>query len=374
MPDKRNIRIVSASAFVVLLVVFLVPYEIAGRVVAACALVAIATAASIIIKKRECVSINKNQILLIMSVMAFLYVVICYVTGLFFGLVKNPYALSARFILERFAPAAVIIASSEVFRYVMRAQRSKFADVFSYLTCVLAEMIICSTAGVAISSFNHFMELVSATMCPALTANLLYHYTSRRYGFYPNIIYRAITSLYIYFIPYTPNIPKPLLVFFNLLVPLAIYLFISTLYERKRRYALKKKSKIEIPLIALALAFMLSVVMLVSNRFHYGAYVIGTPSMTGELNVGDLAIYEKYDGEIIQEGQVIAFERYDNVIIHRVEEIQVINGSKLYFTKGDANNDRDAGYVSDGEIIGVVNMKISYVGYPNLWMRKLFNR
>jgi signal peptidase len=55
-------------------------------------------------------------------------------------------------------------------------------------------------------------------------------------------------------------------------------------------------------------------------------------------------------------------------------KIEIINGVTRYYTKGDANEDNDAGFIVDSDIVGVVNYKVPYLGYPTLWMRSLFKR
>jgi signal peptidase len=96
--------------------------------------------------------------------------------------------------------------------------------------------------------------------------------------------------------------------------------------------------------------------------------------MTGELNRGDVAITFKYTDQPISEGQVVAFEQNDRVVIHRVVKIEVINGQRRYYTKGDANDDIDSGFITDSNIVGLVDNKIPFLGYPTLWMRSLFER
>ena len=50
-----------------------------------------------------------------------------------------------------------------------------------------------------------------------------------------------------------------------------------------------------------------------------------------------------------------------------------LNENKLYFyTKGDANEHLDAGYITDSDIKGVVVLNLPYFGYPTLWLRDLF--
>jgi signal peptidase len=96
--------------------------------------------------------------------------------------------------------------------------------------------------------------------------------------------------------------------------------------------------------------------------------------MTGELNKGDVVIFESYTNQHIEEGQVIVFEKSNTMIVHRVIDIKVINGSARYYTKGDANDDPDAGYITGSSIVGLANHKIPVLGYPTLWMRSLFKR
>lgn len=373
MSDKRKLNIVSISTLSALLLIFLIPFDTAGRILTAAAISVAAVISYLFIKKRPILSMNHKQVLMIITIIAFVYLMLYYLSGLHFGFYKNPYALNIKFVFTFFIPTAVVIVASEIFRYVMRAQEDRLADVLSYLSCVIAEITICSTATVGLSSFSHFMDLVGETLFPAVMANFLYHYLIKRYGFYPNIVYRAITTLYIYVIPYTSAMSEAIHVFIRLMLPIAIFLFIDSLFEKKRRYALAKKSRFEKPITVIAVTIMLVVLMLISNQFKYGMYVIATESMTGEINKGDAAIYERYDDQTVIEGQVIAYREGKSVIIHRVEDIQIINGTARYYTRGDANEDRDIGYRTDGDIVGLVNFKIPYIGYPTIWLRSLFS-
>ena len=166
---------------------------------------------------------------------------------------------------------------------------------------------------------------------------------------------------------------------FKLFLPIIIYFFIDALFEKKVRYALGNKSRLwkitSAVLTAIVVIIMVGTVMLVSNQFKYGALVIATESMTGELNKGDVVLFERYeDHHVIEEGQVIVFEKSGSMIVHRVVEIEIINGVARYYTKGDANEDLDAGFITDADIVGLTDLKLPYLGYPTLWMRSLFKR
>ena len=268
--------------------------------------------------------------------------------------------------------------STEVIRYVSIAQEDKLASVLCWLSCVLAEMLILSNSP-SVTSFNLFMDLVAGALFPALLYNSLYHYLSRRYGLYPNLVFRLMTTLHSYTFSISSGISDSLLNFVRLLIPIAIFIFIDSLYEKKRRYALQKVSRLSrvlsIMLTVAVLVIMFGTVMLISNQFRFGALVIATDSMTGELNKGDVAIFESYDDhQFIAEGKVIVFERSKSMIVHRVVDIQVINGITRYYTKGDANEDMDTGFLTDADIVGLVDYKLPFFGFPTIWMRSLFRR
>ena len=369
--DKKVLYSISSAMLAVLLIALLLPGETSGRIVAALLLLPLAIIVCFFIKKRSIYSINKQQILMIMTVIGLMYVMLYYISGLRFGFYVSPYKFNLNGILRFVLPISVIIVCTEIIRGVILAHGSKIADALVYFTCVLADVLICSNL-ISITSFAKFMDVVGLTLLPSLVYNLLYNYICKRYGAYPNISYRLITTLYAYVIPYKSSIPDALVAFISLLIPIAIYVFIDMLYEKKRRYALIKKTKFGVVITVLAIVIMSGVVMLVSNQFKFGALVIATESMTGELNKGDVAIFERYDGEKVSVGQVIVFEKDDTTVVHRVVDIEVINGVNRYYTKGDANESEDSGFITNSNIVGYVDMKLPYIGYPTLWLRSLF--
>ncbi len=114
--------------------------------------------------------------------------------------------------------------------------------------------------------------------------------------------------------------------------------------------------------------------MLISGQFRFGALVIATDSMTGEINKGDMILYEKYDDQLIKEGQIIIFIQDKSKIVHRVVKIENIGGETRYYTKGDTNEDLDSGYRTASDIFGLTDVKLAYVGYPTLWLRDLIKK
>ena len=190
MTDRKRLYIFSISTLAVLLTAFLIPFDIAGRVISAIAFVFAAVIAYLFLKKRPILSMNKRQVLMLVSLLSAILLMLFYLSGLKFGFYNNPYGLKAQFFFPRFFPTVAVIVASEIFRYILLAQENKRVEVICYFACLAAELTVCSTAAVALSSFSNFMDLVADTMFPAMMSGLLYQYMAKRYGYLPNGTFR----------------------------------------------------------------------------------------------------------------------------------------------------------------------------------------
>jgi len=367
--DKKVICLVSTAAFAVLLTCFLVQVG-DGKLLTACLMIPLTVACCLLIKKRGAASIHNREVLLLSLVISVLYVIIMQLLGIYFGYFKNPYFVNAKMFFETVLPISVIIICSEIIRRVLLVQKSTYADIAAYLTCVLAEVLTFSNL-VGITSFNRFMDLVGLTLFPALSANIYYHFSSKRFGAVPNIVYRLITTLYVYFFTSLIGISDAMNACIKIFFPLGMLAFVSALYEKKARKSACKGQKLSLAGMILGFVAVIAVTMLISCQFRFGALVIATDSMTGEINKGDVIIYEQYDDQEIREGQIIVFSQQTNKIIHRVVRIEEIGGEVRYYTKGDANYAEDPGYRTEADIVGLTDLKVAYIGYPTLWLHEL---
>ena len=349
-----------------------------GRIVYAILLVPLAAAVCFFMKKRSILSINRRQVLLITTVTALMWLMLLYLSGLHFGFYRSPYPLDLSSLLRVVLPITVIIVSTELIRYVMLCQSiPKRFEILSrcplFVCCVLSSVIATSSVA-SITSFQEFMDAVGLALLPGIATSIMCDYVCTRYGPLPNITYRFITVIYTFVLPYTVNINDAILAFFGLVLPLALLWFLKLLYEKKEKKKRTPRRLISIISGAAVAVVMVLVMMLISCHFKYGALVIASESMTGEINKGDAVIYERYDGGGVDVGEVIIFNKENTVTVHRVIDVKEINGSCRYYTKGDANNASDSGYVTENMIVGVVHFKIAHIGQPTLWMRELFLR
>ena len=373
MSRDRKILYSSSTLLVLVLLGALFLPRNSGRIITALILVACAVAIFFLVKKRPILSINKNTVFWIMFAMGAVFIVLYYMTGMHFGFFKSSTPLTFSRFFKNVLPIATIIITIEFIRYILLAQNAKFMGVLMYVAGVLSEILVFSTLDY-LTTFNRFMDAVGMYLFPALTANLLYNFLAKHYGFLPVIAYRLLMTLYSHVLPVYPQTPDVIFSFAKLLLPLLIYVFLQALYAKGKHYE-KPKSKIASGIsMGLAALFMISIVLLISGEFRYRSIIIATESMTGSLNKGDAIVYEEYDDQYIQVQDVLVFLDDDRRIVHRVVKVEYINGENRYYTKGDANDAMDAGYITDADVEGVVLFKLPYIGHLSLWTRKLFKR
>ena len=97
--------------------------------------------------------------------------------------------------------------------------------------------------------------------------------------------------------------------------------------------------------------------------------------MTPSIKKGDAVILKKVSArDKLKKGDVIAYQKDDNIIIHRIHEVNSSNGKVSYITKGDANNSVDVDAVSEKQIRGVLKVKVPYIAYPTIWFSENFKR
>lgn len=369
--DVKRVIILSAIICVLLLGSLFIPAE-QGGILGACLLVPAALVVFFTVKKRRIPSLNKYQVLLIVGVCGMLYIMLYYLLGLHFGMGKRSQSMSWGSFLNGILPIILSIIASEIIRVVLLAQNSRFASAMSYFICLFTDLLLVGGFQ-GIENFGDFMDLVGLAGLSAITGNMLYHYLAKRYGLLPGLLLRLMLALYTIIIPSVPLVSDAIKAMGGLLFPILVYLFIDMLYEKKK-VTHKKSGALSYICGGVVIILMISVVMIISCQFRYGVLVIGSDSMTGELNVGDAVVYEQYDGQVIQKGDVIVFRQGTSRVIHRVVDINNVGGELRYITQGDANDDPDFGYRTVDDIRGMVHFKIAYVGYPSIWIRNLFRK
>jgi signal peptidase I len=174
-------------------------------------------------------------------------------------------------------------------------------------------------------------------------------------------------------IPIIPDVYVFFRSVFRIIYPYVIYLVLDYSFKKRNVAMEYSDSKKRIISLGITTVIISLIVMLISCKFRYGVIVVGSGSMTGALNVGDVVIFESYKTQKINKDDVIIFNRDDVKYIHRVVKISLTNGEYRYYTKGDANLELDEGFVTKNDMVGVSKLRIKYIGYPSILLRNMFD-
>ena len=177
----------------------------------------------------------------------------------------------------------------------------------------------------------------------------------------------------MYFIPYIPDVYIYMRSFLRMIYPFIIYTVIEYSYSKLTIVSNRKNKRQNFIFYTILIIIMSCLIGLISCKFKYGVLVIGSESMTGTINMGDVILFKRYDKQVIKKDEIIVFEKDDLLLVHRIVRITKTGNGYHYYTKGDANESIDSGFITDSKIKGKVIFKIKYIGSPTLWLHKLFN-
>ena len=378
--DKIKTLALELALIPILLLAFLIPTSYA-RWGMSVLLTIYAIICNKVLKRKQIKSHYKDQVMTIMIVLGLMYLGIFYATGLYFELVKSKILLSINTIVNIIAPITISIIATEYIREIfihqefnitIKTNKFNLSPLITFISMVIIDLLMYG-GNINIDNLDVLLTIVGYVLFASISSNLLFNYISIRYDKRGIIIYRLITTLFVYIIPIVPQIYTFFESFLKMLYPYVMYVIIEKLFSKNEFAVSYGAQKKEFILNSILMIITAGLIMLISCQFRYGIMVIGSNSMTGTLNKGDAIIFEEYKNQELEEGRVIIFDYNGMQTIHRIERIIKVNGEYHYYTKGDANKKADEGYRTQNDISGVVRIRVKYLGYPTLWIRSLFN-
>lgn len=323
---------------------------------------------------------NKD-IILSLIIYITIYYISTYLFGLFIGFSKNVYNFDFISIVNNIVPVIILIFVSEILRYIIN---SKIKD--SYLLLGLSLIVfsmIDITFTLNATNFGDFytvLKVIGLFVLPSLGKNFLFTYLSVKVGFKPNMVYRYLMDIPKYILPIIPNfgayVESIIYIAFPILVFVIIYNNLKKVDRKVNRIIKSKKSKRTIITYYIILPLLIITVALTSGYFKYQAIVIATGSMSPNINKGDVVVIKKLnDNEIrnLKIGDILVFNRENKIVVHRIYKIYS-SGDEIFFkTKGDNNNAPDSYLIEIHEILGIVKLKVRYIGYPTVALYERIN-
>lgn len=313
--------------------------------------------------------LKKNTTRLV-TIVVIIGIILTYCIGVFVGFVRNGYSLAISNIVMNITTPILIIVFTELFRYnIIRANKNKFKMVILFTALLTILELQMNMLLIANWGFEEIFVVITTIAIPIIAKNMVLSYLSYQVGYQPCLMYRLILEIYIFLVPYLPKFGDYLNSMFGLILPMV--LFICSLEDIERQdigeeqeYISKKADLWNIPIYIV----MTISIILISRIFPVFAIGVGSESMTGAINKGDAVIACKVKEENIAVNDVIVFQAKNKILIHRVVEIEEIDGEKYYRTKGDVSGTRDNIDITIDKIYGEVKLKIPFIAYPSVWL------
>ena len=319
---------------------------------------------------------TKKKATIIATAIVIIGVGVTYALGVFIGFLKNGYSQSLRNIVRNTFSPIFIIIFTEFFRYnTIRANKNKFKYIVLITALITILEIQMSIATNIKWDFLQVYIAITSIIIPKIAKNMLLSYMSFKIGYQPCLIYRLFLELYIFLVPYLPNFGDYLNSMFGLVIPMIVFSYVSTIIDEhdegiEQEFIAEKSRVFEVPLYFAIFLF----IALISRVFPIFMIGIGSGSMTGTINKGDAVIAYKSVNPQINIDDVIVFEIPGKIVIHRVIDIEEIDGIKYYRTKGDANPTKDNFDVTIDIIKGKVKFKVPYISIPSVCLTEVIQK
>ena len=320
-------------------------------------------------KDNSYIKSNVNRIVIACLLSFF---IITYSVGLFTGYNHTIFKFETGYFLKIVGLTFIVILCEELLRYIVakKSIKSKLPIiVYTIILCILN--IIIEINGYDFSDREVVFVFLSVVVITVISREVLCSYLTYNVSLIPCIIFKSIIVLYEFVLPIIPKLGSYLYSVFNLVLVYCIFFFsnrIITYSDKKDKYTNKMTRRvIYIPILAL----LMVIVVLVSGFLKYKMIAVASNSMLPVYEKGDAIIYEKVKADKLKIGDILAFQRDDIIVTHRIVEIRKkIN--YVFITKGDNNNSVDSFEVDASNVLGKVIYKIKYIGYPTVWINEFF--
>lgn len=322
----------------------------------------------------------KKDVLLNIIIFLLMYYFITYFLGLFSGFVKSSYSLSFINIIKNTFPVIALILISELMRYVLFNKTKRNLPCL-IIGCLLFVMVDVNTMVhiYDVKTALGITKMICLVVFPSITKNIFLTYLTMKVGYKNGIIYRLITELSTYLLPIFPDFGEYINVLLKTVLPIAIMARLNNMfnYYSVRKIKDSRYNNRKLVLYSVITFALLTIVLLTSGLFTYQALTIGSGSMSPAIEKGDVIVLKSMKNEEvrkIKKGDVLVYNHDNKIIVHRVIK-KNNNGETISFkTKGDYNNAKDSWTVKQEDVIGIVKIRIRWIGMPTVALNELLNK
>ena len=303
------------------------------------------------------------------------FLIIIYSIGLFTGFNNTVLKFNFNYLFSVVFLGLVTTILLELMRYVICKNSTVSKKPIVLFTIIMMVLnIITEINGYNLSETEGVFVFISVVVLPVISRELLCSYLAYKVSYLPALIFKLVITLYEFVMPIIPDLGYYLYASFNIFLVFFIY-FISSKsidYAEKAKVYVNKSTRrvIYIPI----LVFLLLIVLLISGLLKYKMIAIGSDSMVPAYGRGDAVIYVKADAEDVKKDDIVVFVKEGIIVTHRAVGVTKNGNEILIRTKGDANNAPDNFTLKGSDVLGIVEYRVKYIGYPTVWINELFDK
>lgn len=307
------------------------------------------------------------------SLMTFMLII--YGLGIILGFARGYLFHTIYSFIKNVTPVLIINVEIELIRYIIAKNsfKNKKTIIIYTIISIILNVLLEINLGALDTSEDKFIFL-STIILPIISEELLCSYMTYKIALMPSLIYKLVLKLYVYILPIVPNLGDYIYSVANIMLPFIIYTILNRIivkYEKEKQ-ALRKinRTVFTIPLIVA----LIILVVLISGIFKYKMIAIASNSMSPTYRRGDAVIYEKVNVNELEIGDILAFQKNNIVVTHRIVKIWKQNDKYYFTTKGDYNNTEDNFKTEEKDALGKVRFKFKYIGYPTVLISEFFGK
>ena len=303
------------------------------------------------------------------------FLIIIYSIGLFTGFNNTVLKFNFNYLFSVVFLGLVTTILLELMRYVICKNSTVSKKPIVLFTIIMMVLnIITEINGYNLSETEGIFVFISVVVLPVISRELLCSYLAYKVSYLPALIFKLVITLYEFVMPIIPDLGYYLYASFNIFLVFFIY-FISSKsidYAEKAKVYVNKSTRrvIYIPI----LVFLLLIVLLISGLLKYKMIAIGSDSMVPAYGRGDAVIYVKANAEDVKKDDIVVFVKEGIIVTHRAVGVTKNGNEILIRTKGDANNAPDNFTLKGSDVLGIVEYRVKYIGYPTVWINELFDK
>ena len=306
--------------------------------------------------------------------------------GLVTGFGRSPQTFTLRGLLATSIYAFSPLLGMELSRgYLLKTIGKKRPVLTLGLVTLLYSFITISIIGLTtiLTSNDPLLisDFIGSRFLPTVTENLLASYLALIAGPIASLAYRAPLTAFEWFFPILPDLTWGFESLINVMAPTIGFVVISqaapaellkkigipTETKRPRIFSEAKKPSAK----GWTIISVLCVLLVWASTGLLGFYptIIASGSMKPTMEVGDIAISVSVDPSTIHAEDIIQYWQEEEMIIHRVTDIRLEGGTRLFQTKGDANREPDTELVNPTQIRGKLILTIPKLGWISIHIK-----